>query len=112
MANLPDVLPDQLRRGLKVVFCGTAAGTVSALQSAYYAGPGNVFWRTLHEIGLTPRRFAPCEFHLLSESDAGLTDIAKKVFGPDSKHLKADFDAAAFAERILSASPAIVAFNG
>jgi TDG/mug DNA glycosylase family protein len=41
-----------------------------------------------------------------------LTDIAKKVFGPDSKHLKADFDAAAFAERILSASPAIVAFNG
>jgi TDG/mug DNA glycosylase family protein len=110
--NTPDVLPDQLRRGLKVVFCGTAAGTASALQGAYYAGPGNVFWRTLHEIGLTPRQFAPREFHLLSENDAGLTDVAKKVFGPDSRHLKGDFDTKAFTERILSVSPAAVAFNG
>jgi double-stranded uracil-DNA glycosylase len=110
--NAPDVLPDQLRRGLKVVLCGTAAGTASALQGAYYGGPGNVFWQTLHEIGLTDRQFAHDEFRLLSKYGAGLTDVAKKVFGPDSKHSKRDFDAAAFSERVLNAAPAIIAFNG
>ena len=53
------VLPDVLAPGLRAVFCGTAAGTKSAIAGAYYAGPGNKFWPTLHAIGLTPRRFAP-----------------------------------------------------
>jgi len=110
--NTPDVLPDQLKRGLKVVFCGTAAGTASALQGAYYAGPCNVFWQTLHEVGLTQRRLAPHEFQLLRGEGYGLTDVAKKVFGPDSKHVKDDFDAKAFSERMLNAAPAIIAFNG
>ena len=47
-------LPDQLCDGLKVVFVGTAAGRHSAETRAYYAHPGNRFWRTLHEVGLTP----------------------------------------------------------
>jgi double-stranded uracil-DNA glycosylase len=38
--NLEDVLPDVLGPGLRVVFCGTAAGAVSAVRGAYYAGPG------------------------------------------------------------------------
>lgn len=39
----PPVLPDLLRPGLRVVFCGTAAGAASALSGAYYAGRGNRF---------------------------------------------------------------------
>jgi len=35
------VLRDVLVSDLRVVFCGTAAGSVSAKQRAYYAGPGN-----------------------------------------------------------------------
>jgi G:T/U-mismatch repair DNA glycosylase len=42
-----EVLPDLLRPGLRIVFCGTAAGTASARAGAYYAGPGNAFWPTL-----------------------------------------------------------------
>jgi TDG/mug DNA glycosylase family protein len=38
------VLPDVLKPGLKVVFCGTAVGNKSARASAYYAGRGNQFW--------------------------------------------------------------------
>ena len=34
------VLPDLLRPDLRL-FCGTAAGTVSARARAYHAGPGN-----------------------------------------------------------------------
>jgi double-stranded uracil-DNA glycosylase len=112
VANTPDILPDQLRSGLKIVFCGSAAGTASALKGAYYAGPGNVFWQTLHEIGITDRQLAHDDFRLLSKYGAGLTDVAKKVFGPDSKHAKEDFDAAGFRERMLAAAPEIIAFNG
>jgi TDG/mug DNA glycosylase family protein len=40
---MDDVLPDVLVPGLAVVFCGNAAGKVSAQRGAYYAGPGNYF---------------------------------------------------------------------
>src|SRR3546814_6083057 len=53
------VLPDVLAPGLRLVFCGSAAGRKSAELGAYYAGPGNKFWPTLYEIGLTPRHFRP-----------------------------------------------------
>ena len=43
------ILPDVLGPNLKVVFCGTAAGAVSAKRRAYYAGPGNKFWQTIHK---------------------------------------------------------------
>ena len=77
------VLPDVLAPGLKIVFCGTAAGTESARQGAYYAHPQNRFWRALHEAGLTPRLLAPAEFALLPGFGFGLTDIAKFVSGMD-----------------------------
>ena len=56
------VLPDVLGTGLNVVFCGTAAGSASAHAGAWYAGPGNKFWGTLHEVGFTPYRLAPSQF--------------------------------------------------
>ena len=77
------VLPDVLRPGLAIVFCGTAAGTESARRAAYYAHPQNRFWRTLHEAGLTPRQLAPAEYALLPQYGLGLTDIAKTVSGMD-----------------------------
>lgn len=55
------VLPDVLGTGLNVVFCGTA-GSASAHAGAWYAGPGNKFWGTLHEVGFTPYRLAPSQF--------------------------------------------------
>jgi TDG/mug DNA glycosylase family protein len=76
-------LPEQLRPGLKLVFCGTAAGRKSALEKAYYAHGQNKFWKTLHRTGLTPRLFAPQDYPLLAELGIGLTDIAKFAFGMD-----------------------------
>jgi TDG/mug DNA glycosylase family protein len=77
------VLPDALAPGLRVVFCGTAAGSESARQGAYYAHPQYRFWRALHEAGLTPRRLAPAEFPLMPSFGLGLTDIAKQASGMD-----------------------------
>jgi TDG/mug DNA glycosylase family protein len=85
------VLPDVLACGLSVVFCGTAVGAASARRGAYYAGPGNAFWRTLFEVGFTSRRLAPEEYPILPSFGLGLTDLAKTVSGADSilsrKHL-------------------------
>ena len=77
------VLPDRVKPGLKLVFCGTAAGRQSALQKLYYANKQNKFWRTLHAVGLTPRLFAPQDYPLLWDLGIGLTDIAKFHFGMD-----------------------------
>lgn len=108
------VLPDVLVPGLTVVFCGTAAGTVSAQRGAYYAHPQNKFWRTLHSVGLTPRLLAPSEFPELPHYGIGLTDIAKHTFGMDSELPRGSLGRAAtesLCERIQRAAPRILAFT-
>lgn len=105
------ILPDVLQPGLRLVFCGTAAGRRSAVDGAYYAHPGNLFWRTLHEIGLTSRRYAPAEFVLLQALGIGLTDLAKHHAGNDDQ-LPADaFDVAALRRKIARHAPAVLAFT-
>lgn len=109
---MPDVLPDALRPGLRVVFCGTAAGTASARAKAYYAGPDNRFWLTLHEVGLTPIQLAPAEFERLPELGIGLTDICKQRHGSDAEVGTVEFEVDGLASRISAAEPANLAFNG
>ncbi|MEA3341927.1 MAG: mismatch-specific DNA-glycosylase [Chloroflexota bacterium] len=106
------VLPDVLEPGLKVVFCGTAAGTQSAQAGAYYAGRGNQFWKVLLQVGLAPRQFAPHEFHTLPKYGVGFTDLAKTYSGPDDGLLSSDFDAAGLLSKIRRFAPQALAFNG
>jgi TDG/mug DNA glycosylase family protein len=109
---MADVLPDILRPGLRVVFCGTAAGSASARARAYYAGPGNAFWTTLHATGLTPFQLAPPEFERLPEFGLGLTDICKVLHGSDEEVGTAEFDVSGLQARIAAAEPENLAFNG
>lgn len=81
---MDDVLEDLLADGLRIVFCGTRPGLASAARQAYYAKPGNRFWRTLQETGLTPRLFAAEEYRQLLTLGIGLTDLAKASAGQDS----------------------------
>lgn len=106
------VLPDVLRPGLKVVFCGTAAGHASARAEAYYAGPGNRFWETLFEIGLTPRRLEPHEFREVVDYGIGLTDMVKTVSGPDASLPARAFDPRRLRRLVLELEPSALAFNG
>jgi TDG/mug DNA glycosylase family protein len=107
-----EVLPDVLRPGLKVAFCGMAAGRVSARIGVYYAGPGNRFWRILHEIGLTPRQLAPADFRRLPDYGIGLTDIEKRQAGSDAELDFARIESNQLRERILHFAPRVLAFNG
>lgn len=106
------ILPDVLLPGLRLVVCGTAPGTRSALDRAYYAHPQNEFWKVMHRGGVTPRRLAPHEYPALPRYGVGLTDICKHAFGADSDLARDDFDAEGLARRIGAVSPAILAFNG
>lgn len=108
------ILPDRLKAGLKLVFCGTAAGRQSALQKAYYAHKQNKFWRTLYEVGLTPHLFQASEYSGLLRLGIGLTDIAKYAYGMDHQLPKGSLGheaAEALRSRILEIRPRHLAFT-
>jgi TDG/mug DNA glycosylase family protein len=109
---MAEVLPDILRAGLGIVFCGTAAGSASARAGAYYAGPGNSFWSTLYTTGLTPIQLTPAEFERLPEFGIGLTDICKVLHGSDQEVGTVEFGISGLETRIAEAEPDNLAFNG
>jgi TDG/mug DNA glycosylase family protein len=105
-------LPDLLGPDLRVVFVGTAAGKRSAARGEYYAGRANRFWRTLHEIGLTPRLFAPAEYRDLLALGMGLTDMSKMGVGMDHQVSPHTFDRNRFEDTVRSFRPRAIAFTG
>lgn len=104
-------VPDLLVPGLKVVFCGTALGRVSAERRAYYANSGNFFWRTLHNTGLTPERVQPEDYATLLDYRIGLTDLCKAHFGNDNELPTGALDAEALRQKMLKFQPRILAFT-
>lgn len=106
------ILPDVLKLNLKVVFCGSAVGTASALKQAYYAGNGNKFYSILFKTGLTPVLLLPEQYKQVLEFNIGLTDMVKTISGSDSVLKKEDFDSEGFRNKILIYQPRMVCFNG
>ena len=105
------VLDDLLTENLALVVCGSAAGTKSARVGHYYAGPGNKFWRTLRDTGLTPRLLAPAEYPLLLSFGIGLTDVEKDQSGSDADIDFTRSDPRALQAKILRDAPRWLCFN-
>ena len=105
------VLPDVLDQGLTTLFCGSAAGTVSARRQAYYAGPGNKFWPTLHATGMTDRRLAPEEYADVLKFGIGFTDMNKTEFGADSDLNSSGDDPEAVQRKTEIYRPGFLAFT-
>jgi glycerate kinase len=105
------VLEDVLPAGARVLFCGTAAGTVSARVGAPYAGPGNAFWPTLHAVGLLPSPLAPTAFRDAARWGVALTDLDKASSGSDAEIGADGFDPAAVAGKVARCGARIVAFT-
>lgn len=108
---MAQLLPDLLAPGLRILFCGTAAGTVSARRGHYYAGPGNRFWGLLAEAGITPRLLDPLEDHLMPGFGLGLTDLAKEVSGMDKAIPESAYLPQRLAEVVALWRPAALAFT-
>ncbi|MDQ1078854.1 mismatch-specific DNA-glycosylase [Pseudoroseomonas cervicalis] len=105
------ILPDLLEPGLRLVFCGSAPSKRAAAVGAYYAHPGNKFWRILASAGLTERQLQPSEFRTLLRYRIGLTDMAKHSFGNDSELPPGAYDPVGFEARIRAVRPRAVAFT-
>lgn len=105
------LVPDLLGPALRLVFCGTAPSRASAAARAYYAKPGNRFWPTLHEAGITPRRFAPHEYPQLLDLGIGLTDLCKVHCGVDADLPSDAFDLPSLRAKIRRHAPRVLAFT-
>ncbi|MES2906870.1 MAG: mismatch-specific DNA-glycosylase [Pseudomonadota bacterium] len=108
------LVPDVLAENLDIVFCGTALGHKSALEKAYYAHPGNLFWKTLYKTGLTPQLIAPKDYAQVLSYRIGLTDLCKHAFGNDNVLPPDALDAVARDElekKILKYQPRFLAFT-
>jgi TDG/mug DNA glycosylase family protein len=105
------LVPDVLRPGLALVLVGTAPSRISAAARAYYANPVNKFWRTLHEVGLTPRQLAPQEYPQLPDYGIGLTDVAKRHSGVDAVLPGEAWQPDELREKIRTYRPQIIAFT-
>ncbi|MSO65292.1 MAG: mismatch-specific DNA-glycosylase, partial [Alphaproteobacteria bacterium] len=106
------MLPDILVEGLDVVFCGSAVGAASARLKAYYAGPANKLWPTLHRIGLTERQLAPREYQLVATYGIGLTDMNKSQSGGDAALSRTADQPDRLRRLIERYRPLVLAFNG
>jgi double-stranded uracil-DNA glycosylase len=103
------VLTDVLASNLKVVFCGTAVGERSPARGRYYAGPGNAFWRLLHNADFTPRQLSPEEDSSLPAYGLGLTDLVKNVAQSHDRGLT--FDVQGLMAKVQEHQPHWIAFT-
>jgi double-stranded uracil-DNA glycosylase len=106
------VLPDVLGPNLKILFCGSAAGTASAIARAYYAKPGNKFWPILAKSGLTPVLLQPPDYLRVLEFGIGLTDMCKTEYGQDDALSGAGDDTKAVRRKVRRYKPRVLAFVG
>jgi len=106
------MLPDLLSRNLDLVVCGTGVGTRSAQLRHYYAGPGNRFWRTLAEVGLTHEELRPDQYERLLAFRIGLTDLVKREPGNDRALRFTQADALILRAKLTLHQPRFVCFNG
>lgn len=106
------IVPDIIESGMKIVFCGTALGARSAADKAYYAHPGNRFWKALHQHGFTPHRVSPKDYACVTQWDLGLTDVCKTHSGNDDEIPHETYDAKRLHKEIKKFQPDILAFTG
>jgi double-stranded uracil-DNA glycosylase len=70
---------DVIGRGLRVLFCGINPGLYSGATGHHFARPGNRFWPTLHQSGLTPRLLHPSEERELLTYGYGITNLVARA---------------------------------
>jgi TDG/mug DNA glycosylase family protein len=73
------LLPDVVRPGLRVVFCGINPGLYTAWAGHHFARPGNRFWPALHRSGCTPRQLHPSEQAELLDLGLGITNVVERA---------------------------------
>jgi TDG/mug DNA glycosylase family protein len=70
---------DVIAPNLRVLFCGINPGLYSAATGHHFARPGNRFWPTLHQAGITPHLLRPSEERELLTFGYGITNLVART---------------------------------
>jgi TDG/mug DNA glycosylase family protein len=107
-------IPDLLRPGLALVFCGYNPSLRSGETGHNYAHPGNRFWRVIHEVGITDRLYTPDEDAILLEQGIGFTNIVPRPTRRADELTRDEIraGAAALREKLERLQPRAVAYTG
>ena len=73
------VVPDLLKPGLRVVFCGINPGLYTGAVGHHFARPGNRFWPALFAAGFTDRILSPFDERELLKSGYGITNVVMRT---------------------------------
>jgi TDG/mug DNA glycosylase family protein len=79
LAAAGSTVPDLIRPGLRVLFCGINPGLYSGATGHHFARPGNRFWPALRAAGFTDRQVAPHEEHELLDLGIGITNLVARA---------------------------------
>jgi TDG/mug DNA glycosylase family protein len=109
-----ETLPDLLAPGIELLFVGINPSIFSVQAGHYYARPGNLFWRCLHEAALTPVRLRPEEDRRVLEWRIGITDCVKRPTVTAAEVSPSEFREGvdALMGKIARCRPLVVCFNG
>lgn len=107
-------LEDYLEMNLDIVFVGINPSLMAAHRGRYYAGPGNHFYKLLHESGLTPRFVNFEEDYKLLHYGIGLTNIVTRATrsAADLKRTEIKEGAKVVEEKLKLYKPKVAVFNG
>lgn len=72
-------VPDVIRPGLRVLFCGFNPGLYSGAVGHHFARPGNRFWKALHRSGFTSHELSPHEEADLLGLGLGVTNLVDRA---------------------------------
>jgi TDG/mug DNA glycosylase family protein len=111
---MTDTLPDIIRPGLKVVFCGLNPGASAAAGGHHFIGRSNRFWRVLHLAGFTPDEMRPEKDRELLTYRCGLTTAVERATTRADELSKHEFIASAskLRRKIGRYAPRYIAFLG
>lgn len=107
-------LEDYLEMNLDIVFVGINPSLMAAHRGRYYAGPGNHFYKLLHESGLTPRSVSFEEDYKLLQYSIGLTNIVTRPTrsAAELKRTELKEGAKIVEDKLRLYKPRIAVFNG
>jgi double-stranded uracil-DNA glycosylase len=107
-------IPDVLKPGLDVLFCGINPGLWSAWSGHHFARPGNRFWPALHRGGFTPRQLRPSEQDELLSLGLGITNVVERGSARAAELTRAELRAGglALAAKVTAYAPRWLAILG
>jgi len=110
----PKPIPDKLAYDLKILFVGFNPSIRSGETGHHYANPNNRFWRIVHEIGLTSRKYSPEEDQDLLKLGYGFTNIVARPTKTAEEITKEEYERGReiLREKIVRYKPKVVCFVG